>query len=110
MNTRALPDPATEPTLIPNRVALILGVSRTAVYDAIGRGEIPSLRVGRSVRVPTRLFLATFFPAELAAESDKTPNPNPSDQGKRSPASPNLTTSAGTHRPTLAPVPDSTAA
>jgi excisionase family DNA binding protein len=29
-----------------------LGMSKNAVYEAIGRGEIPSVRVGRRILVP----------------------------------------------------------
>lgn len=35
-----------------DEVAEIIGTGRTATYDAIRRGEIPSFRVGRFVRVP----------------------------------------------------------
>lgn len=35
----------------PARVAKLLDLSRSAVYDLINRGEIPSVRIGRSVRV-----------------------------------------------------------
>jgi excisionase family DNA binding protein len=107
---RHLPDPVVEPTLIPNRAAAILGVSRTAVYDAISRGEVPSLRVGRSIRIPTRRFLQVYFPEELATESDKTTDTPSPEQGKQAGMSPNLTASAGPQRASLAAVPDSTAA
>ncbi|MDO8621542.1 MAG: helix-turn-helix domain-containing protein [Candidatus Levybacteria bacterium] len=33
-------------------VAQILGLSRNAVYLAISRGEIPSIRVGKRVLIP----------------------------------------------------------
>ncbi|MDZ5443802.1 helix-turn-helix domain-containing protein [Micromonospora sp. 4G57] len=107
---RELPDPAAEPTLVPNRAAAILGVSRTAVYDAIGRGEIPSLRVGRSIRIPTRRFLQVYFPEELATESDETSNPPTPEQGKQGDMSPNLTQQTTPQRVGLAAVRDSTAA
>lgn len=31
----------------------ILGMSRQATYDAVTRGEIPSIRIGRRLLVPT---------------------------------------------------------
>ena len=37
-------------------VAAKLGLSRNAAYEAIGRGEIPSLRFGRRVVVPRVAF------------------------------------------------------
>lgn len=40
-------------TLTVLEVAQILDVSDDAVYDAAGRGEIPSIRVGRRVLIPT---------------------------------------------------------
>jgi excisionase family DNA binding protein len=32
--------------------ARLLGIGRTAAYEAARRGELPAVRVGRSVRVP----------------------------------------------------------
>lgn len=43
-------------------VATLLRVSRAAVYRKIASGEIPSIRFGRSVRVPRR-----WVDAQLAA-------------------------------------------
>jgi excisionase family DNA binding protein len=33
-------------------VMAVLDTGRTATYEAIGAGEIPSVRIGRSLRVP----------------------------------------------------------
>jgi excisionase family DNA binding protein len=33
-----------------------LGISRGAAYEAVKRGEIPSRRFGRSIRVPRKAF------------------------------------------------------
>jgi excisionase family DNA binding protein len=38
--------------------AHILGVSRWAVYRAIERGEISSMRIGRRILIPTARLLA----------------------------------------------------
>jgi excisionase family DNA binding protein len=38
--------------LRPRRVAAMLDMSRSAIYEKINAGEIPCVRVGRSVRVP----------------------------------------------------------
>ncbi len=38
--------------LRPREVAAATGLSRSMVYELIGRGELPSIRVGKSVRVP----------------------------------------------------------
>lgn len=37
--------------------AALLGVSRAALYAAAARGEVPSIRVGRSVRIARRTVL-----------------------------------------------------
>jgi excisionase family DNA binding protein len=58
--SRTLPDPAAEPTLTVPRVAAIVGISRRAAYVAVEAGEIPSIRVGRRVVIPTARFLAHF--------------------------------------------------
>ena len=38
--------------LKPCEVAGILGIGRSLTYELIARGEIPSLRLGRCLRVP----------------------------------------------------------
>jgi excisionase family DNA binding protein len=40
-------------TLTVEEAAEVLRISRSAAYRAVSRGEIPALRVGRSVRVLT---------------------------------------------------------
>ena len=49
----SLPDPREKPTLSVIEVSEILGWGRSAVYEGVRRGDIPSLRVGRRIRVPT---------------------------------------------------------
>ena len=44
MNDRAL--------LRVEEVARLLGIGRSKTYELIARGELPSLRIGRLVRVP----------------------------------------------------------
>jgi excisionase family DNA binding protein len=49
-----LPDPVNRPTLsLWPDVAGLLGIGRSAVYAAAERGEIPTLRFGRRLVVPT---------------------------------------------------------
>lgn len=49
----AQPDHAVRPrTYRVPEVARILGLGRTATYDAIRRGDLPALRVGGRVLVP----------------------------------------------------------
>ena len=40
--------------LKPARVAAMLDLSRSAVYEKIAKGELPSVRIGRSIRVPAK--------------------------------------------------------
>lgn len=49
----ALPDPADQPTLTVDAVADLLGLDRKTVYASISSGELPCLRVGRRILIPT---------------------------------------------------------
>ena len=57
-----IPDPDEHPTISVSAAAAIAGVSRRTGYAAAERGEWPSHRVGRAVRVRTRQFLALYGP------------------------------------------------
>lgn len=48
-----IPSPDDVPTMRVNEVAIELGISRASAYEAVARGEIPSIRIGRRVLVPT---------------------------------------------------------
>jgi len=48
-----LPDPESEPTLSVPDAGALLGLGRSAAYSAAGSGQIPTLRLGRKLRVPT---------------------------------------------------------
>lgn len=48
-----MPDPKTQPTLSVEEAGDILGLSRDSAYKAVARGDIPVLRIGRRLRVPT---------------------------------------------------------
>ena len=50
---RRVPDPAIEPTITVERAAELLGISRGQGYEGVRTGEVPSLRVGRRIVVPT---------------------------------------------------------
>jgi excisionase family DNA binding protein len=43
-----------------DEVAEMLRISRNAAYDLVARGEVPSVKVGRLVRVPVRQFHDKF--------------------------------------------------
>ncbi|MCW2496582.1 MAG: DNA-binding protein [Jatrophihabitans sp.] len=61
----------------------VLGIGRDAAYAAAGRGEIPVLRLGRSLRVPTHKLLELLGaptqneagPAHPAEPAPTTSNP-----------------------------------
>jgi len=48
-----VPDAASHPTMQVDDVAKALGLSRAAAYNAVQTGEIPSIRIGRRIVVPT---------------------------------------------------------
>lgn len=53
MSTALVPDPSVEPTMQVDQAAAALGISRGAAYNAVQTGEIPSIRIGRRIVVPT---------------------------------------------------------
>ena len=55
---RRLPDPNAEPTITVARAATILGISVRHAYAAVEREEIPAIKVGRRIAIPTARFLA----------------------------------------------------
>jgi excisionase family DNA binding protein len=62
-----LPDPTSRPTVSVDDAAAILGVARVTAYEAVHAGQIPSIRVGRRILVPTaalRRLLGLDEPAE----------------------------------------------
>ena len=49
-----LPDPAERPLLrVGDLINFVPGMSRSAIYEAVRRGQIPSVRIGSRVFVPT---------------------------------------------------------
>jgi excisionase family DNA binding protein len=64
-----------EPVLLrPAKAAALADISRTVAYELIRRGEWPSIRVGRSIRVPVQGLLDWV-------EANKRNGPAP-NQGK----------------------------
>jgi excisionase family DNA binding protein len=49
----AVPDPRERPTVSIEEVYPWLGISRGAAYEAARRGELPVIRIGRRLLVPT---------------------------------------------------------
>jgi len=53
-----LSDLEDRPTVTVDETAQLLGVSRASAYEAVRRGQIPSLHLGRRVLVPVPQLLA----------------------------------------------------
>lgn len=56
-DTLAIPNPKNEPTISVERAAQLLGVSRGSAYKAAAAGDVPTIRVGRRMLVPTAELL-----------------------------------------------------
>ena len=69
-----VPDPVTTPLLkvsTAHEYNLIPGMGRTARYEAVKRGDLPSVRVGRRLYIPTAALLARLgLTAPAAAPQD----------------------------------------
>jgi len=48
-----LPHPEDRPTLTVPETAALLGISRQHAYEGIKTGDIPCIRIGRKVLIPT---------------------------------------------------------
>ncbi len=59
-------------TLTVEEAGQLLGLSRSSAYRAAARGELPTLRLGRRLIVPTGRLLAMLGLEELPS-SDDTP-------------------------------------
>ena len=46
-------DPADKPTLSVDEFAVVAGISRSSAFAAVHNGEVPSLRFGKRIRIPT---------------------------------------------------------
>jgi hypothetical protein len=53
VSTAVVPDPEVEPTMKVERVARAFDISRAKAYEAVKLGDIPSIKLGRRVVVPT---------------------------------------------------------
>lgn len=66
---RVIPNAEQQPTMTVEEAAKALGIGRSAAYAATQRGEIPSIRIGRRVVVPTaairRLLLLDDRPVAI---------------------------------------------
>jgi hypothetical protein len=65
--TTRVPDPAEEPILDVPRAGAFVGLGRSAAYDAARRGDLPTLKIGRRVVVPTAKLRALLGIDEVKA-------------------------------------------
>jgi len=56
-----VPDPSVHPTISVELAGRLMGVGRSSAYIAASRGEIPIVRIGRLLRVPTARFLTDIL-------------------------------------------------
>ncbi|WP_228010474.1 helix-turn-helix domain-containing protein [Nonomuraea phyllanthi] len=58
------------PTMTVAEAAALLGLHRDAAYDAVRRGDLPSLRIGRKILIPTAKLAGmlglSYVPEEVA--------------------------------------------
>ena len=64
-----LPDPIAHPSITVEEAAEVLGISRATAYEAVRKGAIPAIRIGRRLVVPTEslLRLLGFAPTVVGA-------------------------------------------
>ncbi len=53
----------------PSEAAEILGLGRSKVYAMLASGELPSVRIGKSVRVPTQALRQWVQDRVIASEA-----------------------------------------
>jgi excisionase family DNA binding protein len=49
-----------DPTVTVEEAGALLGLSRNGIYNAIRDGKIPSIRIGRAIRVPCAALRKMF--------------------------------------------------
>jgi excisionase family DNA binding protein len=72
--------------LTAREAAAILRVGRNQLYQAVTRGELGAIRIGRSIRIPRRALLALITSTSpLPASRDEQPRQPPTQmrQGPR---------------------------
>jgi excisionase family DNA binding protein len=53
-------DPAAKPTLSVDEFAAVAGISRSNAFAAVHRGDVPSMRFGKRIRIPTAAVRRMF--------------------------------------------------
>jgi excisionase family DNA binding protein len=66
---------AEDPTVTVEDCAALLGLSRNGAYNAVRDGKIPSIRIGRSIRVPSTALRKLLGLESQARFEQPTPTP-----------------------------------
>lgn len=53
MKSAPIPNASERPTLTVDEAAAILGISRSSAFNAAAAGELPTIRIGHRLLVPT---------------------------------------------------------
>jgi excisionase family DNA binding protein len=71
----------TDATVSVQEAARYLGISRRVAYEAVARGEIPAVRIGRKILVPReRLTALLDAPRGVTAERPHPRDPLPPEE------------------------------
>jgi excisionase family DNA binding protein len=69
--------------------ATVLRIGRSAAYEGVRTGEIPAVKVGRSIRIPRCRLAALLGKNDPTNTTDPAPNPGPSsNSGSQLPHAP----------------------
>jgi excisionase family DNA binding protein len=60
-------DPNRHPTLTVSEYVDLTGLDRKTVLDGVKRGEIPAMKVGRALRIPTVWARSQIYPTLIRA-------------------------------------------
>ena len=85
------------PTITIDQVAELVGISRGAAYRAVHRGEIPSLRIGRRLVVPSARLLDMLGLHVTDTDTDSTINDCHDDATTSPPDDPSSVTYSQNH-------------
>jgi len=69
----ALADVTERATITVDEAAQILGIGRSAAYEAVARGQLPIRRIGRRIFVPVPALMAWLGANEAHADSPAGP-------------------------------------
>ncbi len=69
----ALADVTERATITVEEAAQILGIGRSAAYEAVARGQLPIRRIGRRIFVPVPALMAWLGATEAQTDSPAGP-------------------------------------